>query len=526
VVPRYDPLTRAQDGEWTDSGAWNSIMGWRYNNRGLISAEELLLGGEIKERTYEYDARGMLTRSSDEISETLSSYGPTGLPTSMTDQAGHRAITRTGRSIRTGAGASERYDLDSSGRVASHDGLTLTWGPTGEIDEASRGGRTWSYVYDEAGQRIGKRENGAMVAGYVGSVYLASDRTIIPVKLNGRLIGTWELAAGGNHFELVATDPRGTLVADRGVSNLASPYGVRTQRPSQSAALDYVERGYDADLGTVRFGARDYDPLLGQFWSPDPLFLEDLERCSSSPVECNLYGYAGGNPINFVDPTGLDAGGAQFRTLRFETAEAIYNWTQVQNFLEGAQQYTRDHAWEDDRPTHQSFSDSLGPLTLIPIVDRAAKVIDVLDSIKDSTIFDTSGDINVQNLPIDGPGLPNLGPPGGVGGTSRLGRAGGGAKLENLSRSEARRIQNAADRTGQEISVVGSRASGTSRPESDWDYVIPNARSRTKHSLSSSLPEGERRGIDQPRHQDILEGPVNPELPHITFTPTRPKKTK
>jgi RHS repeat-associated protein len=277
---------------------------WRYNNRGLINNEDLWVTPGYWEHAYEYDARGMLTRSSDEVSETLSSYGPTGLPTSMTDEVGHRAITRTGRSIRTGAGASERYDLDSSGRVASHDGLTLTWGPTGEIDEASRGGRTWSYVYDEAGQRIGKRENGAMVAGYVGSVYLASDRTIIPVKLNGRLIGTWELAAGGNHFELVATDPRGTLVADRGVSNLANPYGVRTQRPSQSAALDYVERGYDADLGTVRFGARDYDPLLGQFWSPDPLFLEDLERCSSSPVECNLYGYAGGNPINFVDPTG------------------------------------------------------------------------------------------------------------------------------------------------------------------------------------------------------------------------------
>jgi RHS repeat-associated protein len=305
LVQRYEPLTHAQNGYWIDAGTWSSGIEWRHNNRGLIGNEDLTVGQEIWEHAYEYDARGLLTRSSDEVSETRSSYGPSALPTSMTDQLGHRAITRTSRSIQTGAAMSERYGLDSSGRVISHGDLALTWGPTGEIDTASRGARTWSYLYDDAGQRIAKRENGAMVAGYVGSVYVTSERTVVPVKLNGRLIGTWELASTGNHFELVATDPRGTLVADRGVPNLASPYGVRTQRPSQSAALDYVERGYDADLGTVRFGVRDYDPLLGQFWSPDPAFLDSLDKCAASPLECNLYGYAGGNPLNHIDPSGL-----------------------------------------------------------------------------------------------------------------------------------------------------------------------------------------------------------------------------
>jgi uncharacterized protein len=33
---------------------------------------------------------------------------------------------------------------------------------------------------------------------------------------------------------------------------------------------------------------------------------EDLERCRTSPLQCSLYGYAGGNPVNFVDPTGTD----------------------------------------------------------------------------------------------------------------------------------------------------------------------------------------------------------------------------
>jgi RHS repeat-associated protein len=115
------------------------------------------------------------------------------------------------------------------------------------------------------------------------------------------------MGLGPMQDERVASDARGTLLADRGVANLATPYGVRAQRLSQSAVLDYVERGYDADLGTVRFGVRDYDPLLGQFWSPDPLLLESLDPCAASPVQCNLYGYAKGNPISFHDPTGTFA---------------------------------------------------------------------------------------------------------------------------------------------------------------------------------------------------------------------------
>jgi RHS repeat-associated protein len=115
------------------------------------------------------------------------------------------------------------------------------------------------------------------------------------------------MGLGPMQDERVASDACGTLLADRVVANLATPYGVRAQRLSQSAVLDYVERGYDADLGTVRFGVRDYDPLLGQFWSPDPLLLESLDPCAASPVQCNLYGYAKGNPISFHDPTGTFA---------------------------------------------------------------------------------------------------------------------------------------------------------------------------------------------------------------------------
>lgn len=70
---------------------------------------------------------------------------------------------------------------------------------------------------------------------------------------------------------------------------------------------------------------------------------------------------------------------------------------------------------------------------------------------------------------------------------------GGGAKLENLSPNEIRRVQNAADRTNQTITVVGSRASGKSGPGSDWDYIF-SGKSSARHSARSSVPRGSSGG--------------------------------
>lgn len=97
--------------------------------------------------------------------------------------------------------------------------------------------------------------------------------------------------------------------------------------------------------------------------------------------------------------------------------------------------------------------------------------------------------------------------------------AGGGAKLANLGFSDALRIQNAVNRTGTTITVVGSRASGRTGAFSDWDYVLPaGTPSRVRHSLSSSLPEGPH-GLGEPRLQDFFIGPVDTSLPYVTFSP-------
>ncbi|HTE55051.1 MAG TPA: RHS repeat-associated core domain-containing protein [Kofleriaceae bacterium] len=301
----YDPATHRQSGYTQEvageAGSWQSGVEWNLDHRGLVASEGITLADQSWLRTYDYDARGFLTGSEDPAQLATYSYTRQGQLDRIEDDRGSRAVFRGTRATATVAGIPYRYD--SSGRVIARGDTTFDYGPDGHLSAAHVGSRTLTYDYDADGNRLLKREAGVPVAAYLGGGYLTDDGFISPVKIGGRVAGVLEDGA----FRLVATDPRGTLLADQdGTPQLASPYGVRATRPDLSAALDYVEKAYDPDLGSVRMGVRDYDPLLGQFWTPDPLFLEAIEKCAGSPVECNLYSYARNNPVSFVDPDGME----------------------------------------------------------------------------------------------------------------------------------------------------------------------------------------------------------------------------
>jgi RHS repeat-associated protein len=55
---------------------------------------------------------------------------------------------------------------------------------------------------------------------------------------------------------------------------------------------------YDPDTGLVRFGARDYDPVVGRWTAKDPIRFEGGQG--------SLYVYLANDPLSSRDPTGLD----------------------------------------------------------------------------------------------------------------------------------------------------------------------------------------------------------------------------
>jgi RHS repeat-associated protein len=68
-----------------------------------------------------------------------------------------------------------------------------------------------------------------------------------------------------------------------------------TQRPFQP--LGYVSGLTDFETGLVRFGARDYDPMVGRWTAKDPI--------GFAGGDTNLYGYVGQDPVSYADPSGL-----------------------------------------------------------------------------------------------------------------------------------------------------------------------------------------------------------------------------
>lgn len=89
------------------------------------------------------------------------------------------------------------------------------------------------------------------------------------------------------------TDESGATLGTQTFSEYGS---VLTSSGSMGTAFGFTGNWTDEDTGLVHLRARDYDPTTGQFVTVDPA-LEDTRQ---------PYAYAGNNPVQFTDHTGLD----------------------------------------------------------------------------------------------------------------------------------------------------------------------------------------------------------------------------
>lgn len=88
-----------------------------------------------------------------------------------------------------------------------------------------------------------------------------------------------------------------------------------------------------------------------------------------------------------------------------------------------------------------------------------------------------------------------------------------------VSRNEMKRIYNAANRIKCDIIVVGSRANGTAKLTSDWDYIIEGLNNRKWKKIKNSIP-GAKDSDHAYRDIDIVHTPLDKARPYIIVSPS------
>jgi RHS repeat-associated protein len=167
-------------------------------------------------------------------------------------------------------------------------------------------GRVVEYVIDGLNRRVAKKMNGTIVKRW-----LFQGKLTPVAELDGSGVLVSRFAAGGvikgsTSYRVVADhlgSPR--LVVNTSTGAIVQrmehdEWGeVMTNTAAGFTPFGFAVGMYDEDTGLVRFGARDYDPESGRWTANDPI------RFGGG--QANLFTYVMADPVNAVDPLGLDS---------------------------------------------------------------------------------------------------------------------------------------------------------------------------------------------------------------------------
>ncbi|HEX6752399.1 MAG TPA: RHS repeat-associated core domain-containing protein [Solirubrobacterales bacterium] len=360
TYPNGKAITRGFD----NAGRLEKVTDWlgketkfAYNRDSALKTTTFPSASENKDE-YEYNPAGQLTKTTmKKASETLASISyardnmglvksatQTGLPGAEKPEYEYDERER----LKKGAGTS--FEYDAANNPTKLGGTTLKYDNASQLEEAG----TTEYAYDEVGQRTEANPAsgpsttyGYDQAGNLISVDRAEEGEVAKIEDDYAYDGTglrasqkisgveaqfaWDVSGelplllydgtsyylygpDGLPFEQIASETATYLHHDhigstRLITNASgeakgkytyTPYGaVQEYTGTATTQLGFGGQYRNQSTGLIYLRARTYDPITAQFMSVDPLLAQTGEA----------YAYAGDDPVNRGDPSGLEVTG-------------------------------------------------------------------------------------------------------------------------------------------------------------------------------------------------------------------------
>jgi RHS repeat-associated protein len=260
--------------------------------------------------SYSYDPLNRLISASSTgvtMSESLS-YDVMGNISQLTRDGSVGNYNYAGNQLSqiTGALGTGSYNYDANGNVTTdgRNGVTLSYNYLSLPQTVSKQGLAMNYVYDASGAKLRKVSN-TVSTDYVGGIQYTNGnidfiQTEEGVARNNSGTYSYEYNLsdhlGNNRVTFYKNPVTGALEKLQQDDYYA--FGLRKVAQNGVNKYLYNKKELQEELGQYDYGARFYDPVIGR-WNV-------IDALAENHHSVTPYNYVLNNPINTIDPFGLD----------------------------------------------------------------------------------------------------------------------------------------------------------------------------------------------------------------------------
>lgn len=221
------------------------------------------------------------------------------------------------------------FSYDDRGNVSHNGKRAFTFNRANQLV----GSGNVSYVYDGYNRRV--RQQTAAGTNY--SLYNSGGQLMLrqnaaamrtfALYLGKDLIAERDISATTNTLRYQHTDVLGSVIAEsNSAGNITSssvyqPFGERVG--GQKVGVGFTGHLEDPDIELTYMQQRYYDPVIGRFYSNDPVDSGEYLRKGMLSAGFGRYTYANNNPYKFIDPDGREVTNPEKKKVDSKTMETL-----------------------------------------------------------------------------------------------------------------------------------------------------------------------------------------------------------